>query len=404
MKLISTPKKLEKEFLRLQKEYNEYYWLAAWAGTSSLAFERLEKNKKKIKKIVVGIHFYQTHPDFIETFLKDQSVRYIMQPSGTFHPKLYLFYNSNTDWEVLIGSANFTNAAFTRNSEICTLISSKDKDAAKVLSDVFEAIDSVWENTEQFDKNKLKDYRRTWKNKQPEIDRLSGFYGEVKENRQRKMTPIHLVSVANMDWSEFMIKVKNDKLHSVDTRLKVLDVARNLFEKVDSFSELSDDERKFIAGTSNRLEVDDDVDWRFFGTMSGNGIFANRIKENDINISNALDEIPLLGQITKIHYERFIDAFKKTSKDTLTAPASRLLAMKRPDVFVCLNSKNKRALCKDFDIVQSGINYERYWNEVIARIYDSEWWINPKPKNKTERRVSEARAAFLDSLYYEGQG
>ena len=218
------------------------------------------------------------------------------------------------------------------------------------------------------------------------------------------MTPIHLVSVANMDWSEFMNKVQNDKLHSVNARLKMLDVARNLFEKVDSFSDLSDDERKFIAGTSNRLEVDKDVDWRFFGTMSGNGIFANRIKENDINISNALDEIPLSGQITKIHYERFIDAFKKTSKDTLTAPASRLLAMKRPDVFVCLNSKNKKNLCKDFDIVQSGMNYERYWNEVIARIYDSEWWINSKPKNKIERRVSEARAAFLDSLYYEGKG
>jgi hypothetical protein len=135
--------------------------------------------------------------------------------------------------------------------------------------------------------------------------------------------------------------------------------------------------------------------------MKGAGIYKNRIAENDINISRALDEIPLSGQITKIHYQRFLESYKKTFDGNYLGTATRLLAMKRPDVFVCLDSKNKSALCKDFEIVQSGLDYDRYWDEIIERIYDSQWWINPKPKDKREKSVSDSRAAFLDSIYYE---
>jgi len=86
---------------------------------------------------------------------------------------------------------------------------------------------------------------------------------------------------------------------------------------------------------------------------------------------------------------------------TALATATRLLAMKRPDVFVCLDSKNRSALCKDFGVVQSKLDYDRYWNEIVERIFDSDWWINPKPKDDIEKDVSNSRAAFLDSIYYE---
>ena len=47
------------------------------------------------------------------------------------------------------------------------------------------------------------------------------------------------------------------------------------------------------------------------------------------------------------------------------------------------------------------MDYERYWDDIVERIYDSDWWQNPNPENENEEKVSEARAAFLDSLYYE---
>ena len=57
-------------------------------------------------------------------------------------------------------------------------------------------------------------------------------------------------------------------------------------------------------------------------------------------------------------------------------------------------------MCKNFGIIQIGLDYERYWNEIIERIYDSEWWLNPDPKDFIEKRISDSRAAFLDSIYY----
>lgn len=400
MKLITDFTTLEKQFLRLLDKYSKYYWLTAWASSKSTSFDKLVKNKQKIEKIIVGIHFYQTHPDFIETFLESENVKYIKQPEGTFHPKIFLFYNNDNDWEILVGSANFTKAAFTINTEIVTLIESTELNAKKILTQTFKIVNSTWLDSKYFDSDELNDYRNIWKNFRPKINSLSGSYGKNTLKGKKKIKPFYLVPVANMDWNTFMKKVNADQYHSLASRIKVLKISKNLFRKVDSFHDLTDDERKFIAGIPNTLPVDKDVDWGYFGSMKGAGIYKNRIIEKDVNISKALDEIPLSGQITKIHYQRFLEHYKKTFEGNYLATATRLLAMKRPDTFVCLDSKNRSALCKDFEITQAGLDYDRYWNEIIERIYDSNWWINPKPKNKIEKSISDSRAAFLDSLYY----
>ncbi|HPS82905.1 MAG TPA: hypothetical protein PLA88_01220, partial [Bacteroidales bacterium] len=100
-------------------------------------------------------------------------------------------------------------------------------------------------------------------------------------------------------------------------------------------------------------------------------------------------------------YQRFLFHFTKIFEGNYLATATRLLAMKRPDVFVCLDSKNKSSLCKDFGIVQLGLDYDRYWDEIVERIYDSDWWLHPNPKDNIEKDVSNSRAAFLDSIYYK---
>ena len=93
--------------------------------------------------------------------------------------------------------------------------------------------------------------------------------------------------------------------------------------------------------------------------------------------------------------------FTKVFTGNYIATATRLLAMKRPDVFVCIDNKNRSNLCKAFGIIQLGLDYGRYWDEIIERIYDSHWWQNPDPKDSVENVVSDFRAAFLDSLYYD---
>jgi HKD family nuclease len=129
MKLVTNSLELEKEFLRLLKQYKAFYWTAAWAGIGSPVYKELCNQEVKIKQLIIGIHFYQTHPDFIERFLKNKGVKFIKQPEGTFHPKLYLFYDSDSKWELIIGSANFTKQAFSRNTETSILFTSKDSDS-----------------------------------------------------------------------------------------------------------------------------------------------------------------------------------------------------------------------------------------------------------------------------------
>ena len=65
----------------------------AWATVDFEVFRLLVKNKKKIKKMIVGTHFYQTAPEFIETFLAHPNVRFILPTGGesVFHPKIYVF-------------------------------------------------------------------------------------------------------------------------------------------------------------------------------------------------------------------------------------------------------------------------------------------------------------------------
>lgn len=396
MKLITSATELEKEFRRLTKQYQNFYWATAWASSSSPLFSDLLTNKDKIQKIVVGIHFYQTHPNFIEAFLNDKQVHFIQQPEGTFHPKLYLFTDSSSKWELIIGSANFTNEAFSRNIEASILINNIDNNSSNVFNNAVELVEKTFADGKTFDKTDLEKYRITWKNQQQKIKSLSGQYGSKK----RKPKPIHEVPMMNRSWSEFMNEVRNEASHGVDRRLRVLEIAKELFESITDFSELTEEQRKFIAGIPNKLDVDGAEDWGYFGSMKGAGIFKNKIKTNDRNISKALDQIPLSGQITKRHYDNFIKYFTQTFTGNYIATATRLLCMKRPDTFVCFDSKNRSSLCKDFGIIQSEMDYERYWDDIVERVYDSDWWQNPNPKNNTEEKVSEARAAFLDSLYY----
>jgi hypothetical protein len=136
--------------------------------------------------------------------------------------------------------------------------------------------------------------------------------------------------------------------------------------------------------------------------MKARGWFGTAINRNDQNLSASLDAIPSDGLVSQTDYEMFVERFKKTCPGSSeVAVATRLLSMKRPDNFVCLDGKNRPRLCKAFGIVQSGMSYARYWNEVIERVRDAVWWNTPRPSDSEEEEIWMGRTAFLDALYYE---
>lgn len=259
-------------------------------------------------------------------------------------------------------------------------------------------INITWNEAKKFSQKSLEKYTLTWNIMASKLKSLSGKYGAQKKNA----TPIYLCDIATKSWDEFVTEVKREQHfgHNLKKRIRVLMNAKNILRSYNQFRDLALEERKFIAGLPNYLEIDGAENWGFFGSMKGNINFKKRIFDNDINISYALDEIPLDGQITHLHYQNFIHYFNKTLPGNYIATATRLLAMKRPDTFICLNNANRSALCGDFRIPKSHMTYDRYWLDIIERIYDCEWWKKPTPKNDTEKAISQGRAAFLDSLYY----
>ena len=400
MKLITDEKEIENEFQRLMKDYSEFYWAVAWAGASFDLSKKLKKFEKKIRKIVISTQMFNTHPDFIREFLKNKRIRYYPRNTrGIFHPKVYLFRNG-TKWEAMIGSANFTEAAFTINTEAVVLTSHRDPDSKSLHDKAMKLVRENWSRTACFDQEALKEYEEGYKKKREHEEKERNSW---KQFKKRAKPRLDASQYGGMTWKEFVREVKAEGNHPLTKRIEVMEKAIKLFAKHKHFKDLDLLSRKKIAGTIPESEFDDGVEWHYFGHVLSRGDFRNAVIDisKRPEVSEALDQIPRNGKVTESHFNRFVKEFEKGFMTNELAGGTRLLAMKRPDVFVCFNNANKTKLCKDFGISAWDMTFDRYWDEVIERIYDSEWWKAKKPENLIEAKIWKARSAFLDAIFYE---
>lgn len=393
MKLITTNSDLRSNLSRLIKEYKKISFAVAWASAGTEIFGELSTNKNRIQKAVIGTHFYQTHPDVLDAFAESKKVRFILQPRGVFHPKIYIFWNKK-HWEVLMGSANLTAGALTNNAEAMVLISDSDQAPSSLKEDVVKLINSYWDEARSVSKATALSYRALWAREQPALRRLSGQYGQTSKSKAPADS-----SVMAMSWTQFLAYVQEDEHHGFEERCELLNQVRNAFQITPHFQEMELGLRKTIAGLPNDLNNH----WGWFGNMRGAGYYHQAVNNNNPNISRALDQIPLNGPVYRECYEaylaEFVQAFPRGRHGI--AIASRLLALKRPDYFVCFNSRNKEGLCQDFGIKPYHMDYNRYWEEIIERITDSVWWNARRPTEALACAVWDGRAAMLDSIFYK---
>lgn len=392
MKLITNNADLRTHFSRLVKKYPNIAFAVAWASAGTEIFEELSTNRNRIRKAVIGTHFCQTHPDVLDAFVESNEIRFILQPKGVFHPKIYIFWNKK-HWEVLMGSANLTAGALNKNAEAMALISDNDQGGSSIKEDVIKLIDGYWEEAHTVNKAAVISYRALWLKQQPALRRLSGQYGQTIKSK----APADFVVMA-MPWTQFLASVQKDAHHGFEKRCDLLKLVRAAFETTKHFQQMELGLRKTIAGLPTKFNEH----WGWFGSMSGAGYYHQAVNDNNPHISKALDEIPLNGSVSREHYEAYLAEFVKAFPNGKhgIGIASRLLALKRPDYFVCFNSKNKKELRQDFEIKQSGMDYERYWEEIIECIIGSVWWNEPRPQNALAGTVWDGRAAMLDAIFY----
>ena len=393
MKLITTPRELKENFMELIDAYENISFTTAWASMPRNLIEKLLARKERIVKGVVGLHFYQTDPEFLKLFIDDGRVRTIWQSDGTFHPKMYLFFNSKKDWTLIVGSLNFTNAAFNLNTEAVFLITDRDA-SPSIFPGAVEFINKCWIMGEEITKDNLEWYRLRWNRMRKKRGELTecDFIGNNKT----------VTSIMKLDWKGYVNRFM-DRKELVSRRFEMLESIRSIFSGRGSLYRMTEDERRLICGNPNALVLPGADMYAHFG-RSGNGEFMTRVINGNRTISDALDVIPLIGNVTEVDFKKFISIFLSEGKTTKgwVSSATRLLAVKRPDIFYCMTDGNRAGFCKEFVISRPlSKNLNNYWKIILQRIQDSCWYNYPEPQNEFELKLQNSKVAMLDMLYYK---
>jgi len=262
-----------------------------------------------------------------------------------------------------------------------------------------------WKDGELISKEWLAQYRLRWESDRETRAKLSKPFRAIKRNADAPHSWL-----PGLDWSQYVQAVVNAKDIKLEMRLQMLAKAQEIFREKDDFQSMTHEERRAIAGLEMTFTSKSLIgfEWGWFGSMNGNGDFSHRIIENHPDIAAALAYIPRTGEVTHQNYLEFVDSFNLAFVDAThkggVPTASRLLAMKRPDYFVCVNSQNQRGLSADLAYARTTLSLDNYWDRVIQPILDSRWWNSRRPRPRRSKdwgpSLWDFRVAMLDSIYY----
>lgn len=396
---LLTTRQIAHKLNEMITNYDEIYWAVAWGSDGPHAIE-LIKNKRKIEKLVIGTDFYQTDPALLEKLAPIRNCRIAGIIEGTFHPKIYLFIKGNKA-AAIIGSANFTRGGTDKNIEAAIFLEGSVNE--DLFQSILKMVNQLWDRGSAIEEDFLTHYTLQYNANMKSRSALSKKI-QVRTPKRGAKHP----NLLGLSWSEYVDAIKNSMHLDLDGRLKMISKANQILLSKNSFSLLTTPERKAIAGVVSRNEEFntelDSYDWGWFGSMIGAGTFRNRIKDNDTHISDGLERIPTFGEPTEEDFKNFVSQFKLAfnmveRKGTIIT-ASRLLALKRPDYFMCVDSKNISLLSNDLGFTKSKLNFETYWPYIVEPITQAKWWQTRRPKGY-EGKIWDARAAMLDAIYYD---
>lgn len=391
---------LRKILKKLIVECDKINFAVAWGSAGEMS-DILIKNKNKFESVVFGLNKFATDPELVERLIGVKNAFIVKSRHGIFHPKIYLFKKGN-EAEAIIGSANFTEGGLERNREACLHI----RGAAK--EEIFNQI-----------RKELSRHYPLRQKVTSDIARAYRIQYDIAHMREVQVDPVlpndrearGLTSaLVRLDWDTFVSKVKRDPKHHFKRRLELLREIQRLFAGAETFADLSIAEWKGIAGTLRPLQAESQGlghhDWGWFGSMGGNGSFAHLVSIKDSFLGEALDCIPRKDTVTRQQFDEYCRKFRYAferlhSRHTGGYPtATRLLAMKRPDTFVCMNGKNRKNLARALNFPVGGLSLEKYWDLVVVPIQASSWYNAPRPSG-SDSELWDYRAAMLDAIYFD---
>ncbi|GHB65022.1 hypothetical protein GCM10008107_12540 [Psychrosphaera saromensis] len=156
-----------------------------------------------------------------------------------------------------------------------------------------------------------------------------------------------------------------------------------------------------------------DFDCEWFGSTKGAKVFHAILQTKAHELDKALAHIPLEGEVTHDHYQAFVTAYtelfttytenKPAGEKAGVAPASRLLAMRRPDQFVALTNAKVDVVCQGLSITKfNNFSFDGYWNELVTAVRSFAWWRKTQPEDEMEQKIWRNRAILMDLYLFAG--
>lgn len=200
-------------------------------------------------------------------------------------------------------------------------------------------------------------------------------------------------------------------LHALEERLALLDYVSDIEQS--TLAEMTEFDRLAFAGKHtnkhNHTIYNFDIEW--FASTKGAKIFHTLIEEQPSSFDHALSFIPLNGDVTPSQYQQFVDAYKaifstyakvkSNGEKAPLAPATRLLALRRPDQFIAVTNAKIEILCQGLSIVKfNNFDFESYWQDLIGTLRTFAWWHQSEPEEARERKLWQYRAILVDLFLY----
>lgn len=349
-----------------------------------------ELDLSKVRHAIVGTAFAQTEPaTLVELGRKPNRLRLAINSEGTFHPKVILGRKGDRRIAI-VGSANFTTAAYTGNVELSVLLEGTIHDPG--IREIEEFIDEQWKLGSELTDAWLAEYQKTWK----------------AAKRNRVVVPMARLEVSSMtdlemSWSKYVevIRKQEGRPLANGSRISVtgpspsyseeLRVTNAAFSRESMFERLTKEERNLLMGVGRASSG-------FLGSMKPAGYARGIVSQTPGQIGQVLDRLPLQGPVTLTEAEGLLNELTQL-KGVKIGVATRFFAVKRPDLFVSVNNGSNpqlAALKGGREIV--GV---KQYIELLRGVWETEWHRSERPEDESEATLWDCRAALLDSALYQ---
>jgi len=131
--------------------------------------------------------------------------------------------------------------------------------------------------------------------------------------------------------------------------------------------------------------------------MQGAGIFCGTLKRDPSPFDKLLVKIPGKGPIDRRVVRNYLKSFIDMPNMGI-AGATRLLTMKRPDLFF---SANNAMMGKAAEVFGFRPNTVARYMQALTLLDDAPWYKSAKPSDPELREIWQAKCALIDTYFYE---